>query len=125
MNKTELRLAISRGYRELSELTRAKCGGSHCPDMSHKAYRCCDQMHCRMTIEHAAKEWGIRLPTTGHQFPLMGPAGCTAPPHLRPWCTLHQCQIQASGKTKDRDWDKKYFRLKNRLIQMERQLTEM
>jgi hypothetical protein len=29
-----------------------------------------------MTIDHAYKDWGIKLPTTGHQFPLMGPTGC-------------------------------------------------
>jgi hypothetical protein len=125
MKKGELRAAISRGYREMSELTKVKCGGRACPDMEHKAYRCCDAMHCQMTIDHALKEWGVRLSTTGHQFPLMGPTGCTASPHLRPWCTLHQCQIQASGTTKDREWDKKYFRLRNRLAQLERQLADM
>ena len=125
MKKGELRAAISRGYREIAELTGDRCGPDKCPDMAHKAYRCCDQLHCQMTIEHAHKEWGIRLPTTGHQFPLMGPNGCTALPHLRPWCTLHQCQIQASGTTKDREWDRKYFRLRNRVVRLEQQLAEL
>jgi hypothetical protein len=79
----------------------------------------------QMTIDHAYKDWGIKLPTTGHQFPLMGPTGCTALPHLRPWCTLHQCQIQATGSTKDRNWDAKYFRLRNQLTRLEQQLAEM
>jgi hypothetical protein len=92
MKKGELRAAISRGYREMSELTKVKCGGDKCPGVGNRAYRCCDRMHCQMTIDHAYKDWGIRLPTTGHQLPLMGPTGCTALPHLRPWCTLHQCQ---------------------------------
>jgi len=113
MTKGELRAAISRGYREMSELTKAKCGGDKCPGVGNRAYRCCDRMHCQMTIDHAYKDWGIRLPTTGHQLPLMGPTGCTALPHLRPWCTLHQCQIQETGSTKDRGWDAKYFRLRN------------
>ena len=125
MEKGELRAAIARGYREMSELTKAKCGGKHCPDMVHKAYRCCDRLHCEMAIDHARKVWGIRLPTTGHQFPLMGASGCTALPHLRPVCTLHQCQIQATGSTTDRQWDARYFRLKNKLVQLERQLSEM
>ena len=81
--------------------------------------------HCQMTIDHAYKDWGIRLPTTGHQLPLMGPTGCTALPHLRPWCTLHQCQIQETGSTKDRSWDAKYFRLRNKLIRLEQQLAAM
>jgi hypothetical protein len=55
----------------------------------------------------------------------MGPTGCTALPHLRPWCTLHQCQIQATGSTKDRKWDAKYFRLRNQLTRLEQQLAEM
>jgi hypothetical protein len=56
---------------------------------------------------------------------LMGPTGCTALPHLRPWCTLHQCQIQETGSTKDRSWDAKYFRLRNKLIRLEQQLAAM
>ena len=123
MEKGELRAAISRGYREMSELTKVKCGGDKCPGVGNRAYRCCDRMHCQMTIDHAYKDWGIRLPSTGHQLPLMGPTGCTALPHLRPWCTLHQCQIQETGATKDRGWDAKYFRLRNKLIRLEQQLA--
>ena len=125
MKKDELRAAISRGYREMSELTKVKCGGDKCPGVGNRAYRCCDRMHCQMTIDHAYKDWGIRLPTTGHQLPLMGPTGCTALPHLRPWCTLHQCQIQETGCTKDRAWDAKYFRLRNKLLRLEQQLAAM
>jgi hypothetical protein len=125
MKKGELRAAISRGYREMSELTKVKCGGDKCPGVGNRAYRCCDRMHCQMTIDHAYKDWGIRLPTTGHQLPLMGPTGCTALPHLRPWCTLHQCQIQETGSTKDRGWDAKYFRLRNKLTRLEQQLAAM
>src|SRR5947209_826746 len=65
MKKGELRATISRGYREMSELTKVKCGGDKCPGMGNKAYRRCDQLHCQMTIDHAYKDWGIRLPTTG------------------------------------------------------------
>ena len=125
MTKGELRAAIRRGYREMSELTKVKCGGKKCPGVGNRAYRCCDRVHCQMTIDHAYKDWGIRLPTTGHQLPLMGPTGCTALPHLRPWCTLHQCQIQETGCTKDRAWDAKYFRLRNKLIRLEQQLAAM
>jgi hypothetical protein len=82
MTKGELRAAISRGYREMSELTKVRCGGDKCPGVGNRAYRCCDRMHCQMTIDHAYKDWGIRLPSTGHQLPLMGPTGCTALPHL-------------------------------------------
>ena len=125
MTKGELRAAISRGYREMSELTKVKCGGDKCPGVGNRAYRCCDRVHREMTIDHAYKDWGIRSPTTGHQLPLMGPTGCTALPHLRLWCTLHQRQIQETGSTKDRGWDAKYFRLRNKLIRLEQQLAAM
>ena len=56
MTKGELRAAISRGYREMSELTKVKCGGDKCPGVGNRAYRCCDRMHCQMTIDHAYKD---------------------------------------------------------------------
>jgi hypothetical protein len=66
MTKGELRAAISRGYREMSELTKVKCGGDKCPGVGNRAYRCCDRMHCQMTIDHAYKDWGsdCRPPAT-------------------------------------------------------------
>jgi hypothetical protein len=125
VKKAELHAAISRGYREIAALTGAKCSAKACPDMAHKAYRCCDALHCRMTIEHAANAWGIKLPVAGHPLPLMGPSGCTALPHLRPWCSLHHCQIQAAGTTNDRPWDRRYFRLRNKLLRLEQQLADL
>lgn len=125
MTKATVRAALIRGYREMAELTKLKCGGDYCRDMAHRAYRCCDERHCQMTIDHANKVWGVKLPTTGHHLPLMGPAGCTALPHFRPWCTLHQCQIQATGSTNDRRWDAKYSGLRKLLARLERQLGDM
>jgi proline iminopeptidase len=40
-------------------------------------------------------------------------------------CSLHQCQIQAAGTTKDRKWDAQYFRLRTKLLRLEQQLTEL
>src|SRR5438477_11692392 len=94
MKEGELRAAISRGYREMSELTKVKCGGDKCPGVGNRAYRCCDRMHCQMTIDHAYKDWGIRLPTTGHQLPLMGP---TAARHY-PICALGVRFINAKSR---------------------------
>jgi len=44
---------------------------------------------------------------------------------LANWCTLHQCQIQETGSTKDRGWDAKYFCLRNKLTRLEQQLAAM
>src|SRR5690349_20876674 len=64
MKKGELRAAIVRGYREMSELTKVKCGGDKCPGVGNRAYRCCDRMHRRRaegaTLAElaAATAWG-------------------------------------------------------------------
>src|SRR5262249_31488081 len=103
MKKSELRTALRRSYQEMSELTKLRCGGSDCPTRSTDTFRCCDRTYCEMTIDYADKNWGVELPRTGHKLPLMSPSGCTALPHLRPWCTLHQCQIQTVKSIGDRE----------------------
>lgn len=64
----------------------------------------------------------MQLPRTNHPtLPLMGRDGCTAPPHLRPMCTMHTCDIQAMGYKKPRDgeptiktdqWNQQYYDLR-------------
>ena len=49
-----------------------------------------------MAIALAEWRWGVELTPTGHpDLPLMGPDGCTAPPHLRPACSGHLCDETA------------------------------
>jgi hypothetical protein len=81
-----------------------------------------------MAAETAILE-GITLPKTEHpRLPFMGveivssgfPAlskmeetGCTVPPHLRPLCTMHTCDINSCGfKPSDPRWTKEYFKLR-------------
>lgn len=69
-----------------------------------------------MAIEYARDEWGETLKTTDHpRLPLMGPAGCTAAPHLRPLCTLHTCQMNGFGTSGRPEWDGQYFKLREEI----------
>lgn len=100
-------------YQEMADLTLPKCKQCRVP------LSCCSPEYCEMAIADAAEK-GVILSRTDHiTLPLMGTHGCTAPPHLRPYCTLHVCSINNLGfDPKDRAFTKKYFRIR-RLIEKE------
>lgn len=102
-------------YQELADHTRPECEGCLRP------YSCCEAIHCEGAIRHAKKRWGIELERTDHQsLPLMGPTGCTAPPHTRPVCVLHTCQINSLGfKPDDPEWTERYFELRDEIDKLE------
>lgn len=81
--------------------------------MSEHTAPVCAKMYCSMAMELAAEQ-GIVLERTNHpRLPLMGADGCTAPPHLRPLCTLHVCCIGSFGfKPNDPGWTREYFRIR-------------
>lgn len=74
-----------------------------------------------MARGYAEKEWGVRLTPTDHPtIPFLGPGGCVVPPHLRPLCTLHTCEISSIGvKRGDPVWTEKYFDLRNEINDLE------
>lgn len=78
------------------------------------AYSCCDATYCEMAKE-IAKRWGVTLQETGHpKLPFLGEQGCIVPPHLRPLCTLHDCDINSKGfKPLKFEWTEKYFKLRD------------
>jgi hypothetical protein len=77
-------------------------------------------MYCSMAAEYAQEEYGEELVPTGHPtIPFMGPNGCTVQPYLRPLCTLHTCKINSLGFTKDPDWDRQYFELRDKINEAE------
>ncbi len=99
----------------LANHTVSRCGGKTCyrnPDYVPK-HRCCDELYCAIAKDFALSE-GVTLPQvrdTGLLF--MSNKGCTVPPHLRPNCTLHDCQINSLGfDPKDPEWTEKYFSLR-------------
>lgn len=99
-------------WRRMAELTKPKCGASKgCAPF--KPGGCCDPMYCDMAFAEAKRQ-GEELEPTGHErLPLMGEDGCTAPPHLRPMCTLHVCIISNLGfDPEDQAWTEQYFELR-------------
>jgi len=69
-----------------------------------------------MAMEYA-KEQGVTLEPTGNpKMIFLGEKGCTCPPHFRPLCSLHQCQIAGLGfDPKDPKWTYKYFKIREKL----------
>jgi hypothetical protein len=122
--RQRIRDLLIAAYKQMSELTAPLCG--KCPRMQQAVNRCCDKRYCEMAIQIAKKDWGVTLKPTGHSIiPLMGPDGCTAEPHFRPLCTLHNCQINAFGYTLNSKWDKKYFDLRSKINTLQFRLEEL
>lgn len=94
-------------YRQMAELTLPVCGTCRTP------YNCCHPAICLTVISWAKERWGVALEPTGHErLPLMGQAGCIAPPHLRPVCAVHCCPMVEHGeKPNDPDWTRAYAEL--------------
>lgn len=106
-------------YKDMYEHTKQECGTS-----CRVPHSCCSGEYCLFTIEHAKNNWGVILAPTDHpNLPLMGPNGCTADPHLRPMCTMHTCDINGVGfKPGDEGWTIKYFRIRNKIADLEAQI---
>ncbi len=94
--------------QKMFDLTKGEC--TRCP----KPHSCCDAVYCQAAANYAKGTWGIDLPKTNHPtLPFMGPQGCTVPPHLRPICTVHTCEVSSLGfKRGDPEWTKRYFELR-------------
>ena len=113
-------------YKDMSELTLAECRQCRRP------LSCCDPMYCDFA-EDLAKERGVTLERV-NEGPLkfMGPNGCTVPPHLRPLCTFHTCDMNSYGTRKRKAfdepgtseaWNKRYFDLRADIEQAEEELV--
>jgi hypothetical protein len=64
-------------------------------------------------------------------LPFMGNEGCIVPPHLRPVCTSHVCQVCSLGarvtgdKEADFIWNEKYWQLRDEISELEFDLEEI
>jgi hypothetical protein len=122
--RERLRNLLIDAYKAMADFTAPLCG--KCRGYQYSPNRCCDKMHCQMTIATAKEEWGVDLSTTDHpELPLMGPTGCTAAPHYRPLCTLHNCDINNMGFTLNSEWDKQYFILRAAINKLHLQLSRL
>jgi hypothetical protein len=98
-------------WQQMADLTMQKCK-QKCRILGS----CCSPEYCQMASEYA-KEKGITLIETGNKLPFLDVENhCVVPPHLRPLCTLHQCDINGWGfSPNDPEWTEKYFQLREKL----------
>ena len=84
----------------MAKITLSVCAKT-CRDI--RPNRCCEPMYCEMAINYA-NDQGVTLDRTDHPtLPLMDSENrCTAPAHLRPICSAHQCDINSLGFFKRR-----------------------
>jgi hypothetical protein len=110
---------LAQLYQQMSELTKPECGKCMMPNS------CCDSMYCDLATARAA-EFGVTLVPTGHdKLPYMGEQGCIVPPHLRPLCTLHTCDVSSWGFKIDDPkgaWTSNYFDLRAQIETLEAKL---
>lgn len=102
-------MSLETNAQKIAELTMKICE-RRCISLGS----CCSTEYCAIAIEEA-KEFGLELQIFEGRLPLLNPdtKQCTAPPHVRPLCTLHQCDISNVGFVKDSKEDtKKYFLLR-------------
>jgi hypothetical protein len=98
------------------ELTEPECA-----HVCKNPHSCCNINYCVLAIQYAKEEYGVNLKTTSHPtLLLMGETGCTCPPHFRPLCTVHTCEICSLGfKKGDLKWTKDYFKLRDKISKEE------
>ena len=99
--------------QQMYEHTKGECANCRSP------HQCCNAMECGVTAQYALEDWGVTLEPTGHPtIPFMGPNGCVVPPHLRPICTVHTCDINGMGFKRGpggMEWTKRYFELREQI----------
>jgi hypothetical protein len=98
----------------MASMTWAKC-----LQKCKKFGSCCSSEQCDMVAEYAAKR-GVTLADTGNTLRFLKDGKCIVPPHLRPLCSLQQCDIQSMGfSAGDPDWTEAYFELHEQLGELE------
>ena len=111
---------IIEKYQEMSDLTWPKC--RDCPSKLG-AFGCCNRTACEITLSWARERWGVDLRDKfkdKQKIPFQGKNGhCMIEPHLRPHCTVYTCKIHAFGADPDTDWTKKYWKLRNKIDDLE------
>jgi hypothetical protein len=102
-------------FIELSQIMADHTVGE-CGDCA-RPHSCCSRIYCDAATRYAKKNWGIILKPTGNpDVPFLGKNGCTVPPHLRPLCTVHTCEVASRGiKEGDPDWTERYFELREEM----------
>ncbi len=113
---------LAEKYQEIAALTF-----EHCQQTCSRLGWCCERDYCLAAIGYARDHFEVDLAiTTNAKIPLLGPDGkCTAPPHMRPMCSVHSCDINSIGVFRgDRPRTSAYFKLREEIDLLELQLSE-
>jgi len=99
---------------ELAELTYNRCKTT-CKCLGS----CCSNEYCDIAADYAAEK-GVTLESTGNKIRFLNSGGnCIVPPEFRPFCALHQCEINGLGFFKNDDnLTNKYFELRNSITEL-------
>lgn len=113
-------------YQQLYEHTRPECALSCRVPLS-----CCSPEYCDLAALIAKEQWNVDLSALQQQdsgLKFMGAKGCVVPPHLRPHCTMHTCDINGFGfkmrPAPDENWTQRYFDLRSQIEELEWQRDE-
>lgn len=98
-------------WQQMADMTFERC-----QKKCHILGSCCGKEYCELAKTFAGLQ-GIELKETGNKIPFLDNNNkCIVPPHLRPLCSLHQCDIAGLGFAKDDPkWTDEYFKLRERL----------
>ena len=88
MTEDQIKEELIGLYAELAALTAKGCAAKGGCRGGGEAGACCEPDYCRVAAERA-KKWGVEVGEP--PFNANGP--CVVPPHLRPLCAIHQCEI--------------------------------
>lgn len=120
MTKAEINAELITLYQEMYALTNPLCKQCRAPQS------CCSPEYCEEAILWAKEKWGEDISTQaipGNAIPFLDQkTGCRLPPHLRPTCTYHHCDINSLGFFKN-DHDlittHRYFDLRTKIDNLE------
>lgn len=110
---------LVEAYKQMAEHTKEEC--NHCKSLSPT--RCCSIEYCNIArADHnlAGKKPPEPLNLHGVLY-LDENFNCVIPPHMRPMCTLHHCDIASLGFLKragGEEWTKKYFELREQINEL-------
>lgn len=123
MTKDETNARLIQLYQEIVDHSQPVCSGQH-EKPCRVPHSCCDRSVCLLVIEEAKWNWNTVLLQTDHpKYPLMQADGsCSAPPHMRPLCSVHVCCISSFGRhPTDHAWTARYWLLRNEIEELETQ----
>jgi hypothetical protein len=102
MDEDEVKL-----WQDMADMTLERCRKK-----CHSLGSCCEDFYCEMAAGIMQKS-GVSVPPR----PFRDKDGrCIIPPHYRPLCSLHQCDINGLGFAKDDpEWTKRYFELREKI----------